>query len=43
MADVAPALAGRICAGIGAMILVAGRFGSDRFVLRCERLLTGWF
>ena len=43
MADVAPALAGRICAGIGAAILAAGRFGSDRFVLRCERLLTGWF
>jgi hypothetical protein len=43
MADIAPALAGRICAGIGAVILAAGRFGSDRFVLRCERLLTGWF
>jgi len=41
--DVAPALAGRICAGIGAAILAAGRFGSDRFVLRCESLLTGWF
>jgi hypothetical protein len=43
MADVAPALAGRICAGIGAVILAAGRFGSDRFVLRCEMLLTRWF
>jgi hypothetical protein len=43
MADIAPPLAGRICAGIGAVILAAGRFGSDRFVLRCERLLTGWF
>lgn len=43
MADVAPTLAGRFCAGIGAVILAAGRFGTDRFVLRCERLLTGWF
>ena len=43
MAAVAPELAGRISAGIGALILSAGRFGSDRFVLRCETLLTGWF
>jgi hypothetical protein len=43
MADIAPTLAGRICAGIGAVILAAGRFGSDRFVLRCESLLTGRF
>jgi len=43
MAAVAPELAGRICAGIGALILSLGRFGSDRFVLRCEMLLTGWF
>lgn len=43
IADVAPPLGGRICAGIGAMILAAGRFGSDRFVLRCQMLLTGWF
>jgi hypothetical protein len=43
MVAVAPALAGRISAGIGAMILATGRFGSDRFVLRCEMLLTGWF
>ncbi len=43
MAAPAPALAGRICAGIGAAILSAGRFGSDRFVRRCEQLLTGWF
>ena len=40
---VAPPLAGRVCAGVGAVILSAGRFGSDRFVLRCEMLLTGWF
>ncbi|MEA3177090.1 MAG: hypothetical protein QOI59_613 [Gammaproteobacteria bacterium] len=43
MAAVAPPLAGRICAGIGAVILSAGRYGSDRFVLRCETVLTGWF
>jgi hypothetical protein len=42
MAAVAPALAGRICAGIGAVILSVGRFGPDRLVLRCETLLTGW-
>ena len=34
-------VAGRICAGIGALILAAGRFGTDRFVRRCEALLTG--
>jgi hypothetical protein len=43
MAAAAPPLAGRICAGVGAVILSAGRFGSDRFVRRCELLLTGWF
>jgi len=43
IADVAPALAVRICAGIGAVTLAAGRFGSGRFVLRCETALTGWF
>jgi hypothetical protein len=40
---VAAPLSGRICAGIGAVILSAGRFGSDRLVRRCQRLLTGWF
>jgi hypothetical protein len=43
MAAVAPELAGRLSAGIGALILAMGRFGSDRFVLRCEMLLIGWF
>jgi hypothetical protein len=42
LAAVSPSLAGRVCAGIGAVILSAGRFGSDRFVRRCELLLTGW-
>ena len=36
LAALSPSLAGRICAGIGAVILSAGRFGSDRFVLGCE-------
>jgi uncharacterized membrane protein len=43
LAAVAAPLAGKICAGIGAVILSVGRFGSDRFVKRGERLLTGWF
>jgi hypothetical protein len=43
MAAVAPDLAGRVSAGIGALILALGRFGSDRLVRRCEMLLTGWF
>ncbi len=43
LAAVAPPLAGRVCAGIGAVILSMGRFGSDRFVRRCEMLLTRWF
>jgi hypothetical protein len=43
MAAVAPELAGRVCAGVGALILALGRFGSDRLVRRCETLLTGWF
>jgi hypothetical protein len=42
-AAIAPSLAGRVSAGIGALILSVGRFGSDRVVLRCETLLTGWF
>jgi hypothetical protein len=43
MAAVAPELAGRSCAGFGGLVLALGRFGSDRLVLRCEMLLTGWF
>jgi len=42
LAAIAPSLAGRVCAGIGAVVLSAGRFGSDRFVRRCEMVLTGW-
>jgi hypothetical protein len=42
LAAVSHPLAGRICAGIGAVILSAGRFGSDRFVRRCEDALTCW-
>ena len=43
LAQVATPLAGRICAGIGAVILSVGRFGSERFLRRCQRLSTGWF
>jgi len=43
MAAVAPELAGRVSAGIGAVILSVGRFGSDRLVRRWETVLTGWF
>jgi len=43
LAAVTPDPAGRVCAGIGAIILTAGRFGSDAFVRRCEAALTGWF
>jgi len=42
LAAVSPLLAGRVCAGVGAVILSVGRFGTDRFVRRCEMLLTGW-
>lgn len=41
LAAVAPALAGRICAGIGAAILSVGRFGTDRIVRRCDALIRG--
>lgn len=42
LAEVAPSLAGRVAAGMGAIVLSLGRFGSDRLVRRCEALLTGW-
>jgi hypothetical protein len=42
LAAVAPSLAGRMCAGIGAVVLSVGRFGSDGLVRRCEGLLSGW-
>ncbi len=43
LSNVAPAITGRLCAGVGAAILALGRFGSDRAVMRCESWLTGWF
>ena len=43
LAAMAHPLAGRITAAMGAVLLSMGRFGSDRFVLRCELALTGWF
>jgi hypothetical protein len=42
-AAIAPSLGGRVCAGIGAVVLGVGRFGSDRLVTRCESVLTGRF
>jgi len=41
LAAVVSPLAGKICAGIGALILSVGRFGSDRVVRRCQAPLTG--
>jgi hypothetical protein len=45
--DMVPALsalvspaAGRICAGVGALILAVGRFGSDNLMHRCRALVT---
>jgi hypothetical protein len=43
LAAIAPSLSGRVCAGIGAVVLALGRFGSDRLVTRCEGMLTGRF
>jgi hypothetical protein len=33
-------LTGRICAGVGALILAVGRFGSDNLMHRCRALVT---
>lgn len=43
MAAAAPEGAGRVSAGVGALVLSVGRFASDRAVRRWETLLTGWF
>jgi hypothetical protein len=37
-----PWWSGRAGALIGVVFLSIGRYGSDRFVRRCEALLTGW-
>jgi hypothetical protein len=37
---IASPLAGRVCAGIGALILAVGRFGSDELMRRCRALVT---
>jgi len=39
LAAVAAPLAARLCALTGAVILTLGRFGSDRLVSRCRRLV----
>jgi hypothetical protein len=41
-AAVTPWYSGRASAAVGVVFLSIGRFGSDRFVRRCEALLTGW-
>ncbi len=43
LAAVAHPLAGRACAGVGAIILSIGRFAPDKVVRKCETTLTGWF
>jgi hypothetical protein len=40
-AAMTPWYAGRASAFVGAVFLSIGRFGSDRFVRRCESLLSG--
>jgi hypothetical protein len=42
LAAATPWWSGRACALIGVVFLSIGRFASDRFVRRCESLLTGW-
>jgi hypothetical protein len=42
LAAIASPLAGRVCAGIGALILAVGRFGSDRLMQRCRSFVTGY-
>jgi hypothetical protein len=41
LAAIASPLAGRVCAGIGALILAVGRFGSDSLMRRCRAFVTG--
>jgi hypothetical protein len=41
-ANATPWWSGRACAFIGLVFLSIGRFASDRFVRRCESMLTGW-
>ena len=37
-----PWWSGRASVAIAVVFLSIGRFGSDRFVRRCEQMLTGW-
>lgn len=41
LAAIASPLAGRVCAGIGALILAVGRFGSDDLMRRCRVFVKG--
>ncbi len=40
---VTPVYAVRGCALIGVLLLSMGRFTTDRWALRCQNLLIGWF
>jgi len=42
LSQAAPAYAVRVCALIAIVLLAIGRFLPDKWVLRCEALLTGW-
>jgi hypothetical protein len=41
LAALTPWWAGRACALVGVVFLSIGRYGSDRFVRRCESLFAG--
>jgi hypothetical protein len=41
LAAISAPLAGRVCAGIGAVILAVGRFSGDDLMRRCRALVTG--
>jgi drug/metabolite transporter (DMT)-like permease len=34
--------AGVVCMIVGTLLFTVAKFGSERFVRRCESLLTGW-
>jgi hypothetical protein len=42
LTDAAAPHSGRVCAALGTVLLVAARFGSERFIRRCAGVLSGW-
>jgi uncharacterized membrane protein YccC len=42
LADEGTDSGGVVCLIVGGLLLIGARFGSERFVRRCESLLTGW-